>query len=416
MFKKLGIYGTGIGLIFVFFFGSQLLSTVEKGTFEVRQFPVTGTIDVRNTPGTWCKCFATLDIWKKSKTFKFDGKEHSLLPVRFNDGSASHVKGEVRVEFPSSLSAVNNFLEMGYANQHDVMERLVYPHLLRVMRLQGNFMTAKESYNQKRPDFDSNSFDQLQFGVYKTKTQTVTEKDIMTGEDRTREFKIVLYGEDGEPLREQNPLEGTGITFNAYVIESIKYPDVVNEQIEAQRKAIMEVETAIAEAKKSEQDAKTIKMEGEAKVMTARYEKEQEKVRATVEAEKRKQVATLDAEKRLDVAKLDKLAAEQYKEEQILKGQGEGERKKLVMQADGALQQKLAAWVDVNTKYAAAIKGFQGDWVPRLVMGNTGEGKGASASPANDLISLFTAKTAGDISLSMDIPRSNHKHKTDLTK
>jgi regulator of protease activity HflC (stomatin/prohibitin superfamily) len=406
MFKKLGLYGTAVGIIFAFFFGSQLLSTVEKGTFEVRQFPVTGTIDVRSTPGTWCKCFANLDVWKKSKTFKFDGSEHALLPVRFNDGSASHVKGEVRVEFPSSLASVNKFLEMGYANQHDVMERLVSPHLLRVMRLQGNFMTAKESYNQKRAEFDSMSFDQLRYGVYKTKTETATEKDLMTGEDRTREYKIVLYNDAGDPLREQNPLEGTGITFNAYVIESIEYPEVVNEQIEAQRKAIMEVETAIAEAKKSEQDAKTIKMEGEAKVMTAKYEKEQEKVRATVEAEQRKEVAELDAQKRLEVAKLDKLAAEQYKEEQILKGQGEGERKKLVMLADGALEKKLEAWVEVNQNYATAIQEFQGEWVSQVSMGSK---EGGNANEASALIDLFTVKTAKDLSLDMSMTGKTKK-------
>lgn len=41
-------------------------------------------------------------------------------------------------------------------------------------------------------------------------------------------------------------------------------------------------------------------------------------------------------------------AAEQYKRKMILEGQGEAEKKQLVMNADGALDQKLAAYVAIQ--------------------------------------------------------------------
>ena len=89
--------------------------------------------------------------------------------------------------------------------------------------------------------------------------------------------------------------------------------------------------------------------------MTAKYQKEQEKVKAVVDAEKVKAVAELQAEQRLAVAKLDKKAAAETKQKNILLGQGEAERKKLVLLADGALKQKLSAYVEAQKLWADAF-------------------------------------------------------------
>lgn len=197
-------------------------------------------------------------------------------------------------------------------------------------------------------------------------------------------------------------MKGTGISFDAFRITAVKYPQVVESQIEAQRKAIMEVETARANAKKAEQDAKTIEMKGKADVMQSKYEKEQEKVKAIVEAQQQKEVAELHAAKELAVAKLMKMAAKEEKERQILLGQGESERKKLVMNADGALAQKLEAWKEVNSYYAKAMKDYKGQWVPNVVM--SGSQRGQNVNAAQSLLDLFMVKTARDLSLDMAVP------------
>jgi len=164
----------------------------------------------------------------------------------------------------------------------------------------------------------------------------------------------------------------------------------------------MEVETARANAKKAEQDAKTIEMKGKADVMHSKYEKEQEKVKAIVEAQQQKEVAELHAAKELAVAKLMKMAAMEEKQRQILLGQGESERKKLVMNADGALAQKLEAWKEVNSYYAQAMKDYKGQWVPNVVM--SGGQNGQNLNAAQSLLDLFMVKTARDLSLDMSVP------------
>lgn len=81
----------------------------------------------------------------------------------------------------------------------------------------------------------------------------------------------------------------------------------------------------------------------------------------------------------------------------------QAERKKLVMAADGALQQKLAAWVKVNELYASAIATYKGNWVPKIVMGNSMGTQ--SASGANELIQMLLAKTAMDLNLDIGIKK-----------
>ena len=120
----------------------------------------------------------------------------------------------------------------------------------------------------------------------------------------------------------------------------------------------MYVQTAIAAAKKAEQNAITVEKQGEAEAMKAKWDQEVIKARAVTESEQKK-----------EVAKLDKEAAEFKKQELILLGQGEAERKKLVMNADGALEKKLEVYKEVNLRYAEAIEKYKGNWVPSVTMG-----------------------------------------------
>ena len=62
-----------------------------------------------------------------------------------------------------------------------------------------------------------------------------------------------------------------------------------------------------------------------------------------------------------------KLAASEYKQEQILRGEGDGAYKRIVMQADGALAQKLATYEKVMNRFASAIE--KQKWVPEIQMG-----------------------------------------------
>lgn len=157
----------------------------------------------------------------------------------------------------------------------------------------------------------------------------------------------------------------------------------------------MQIQIAVANAKAAEQNALTAAKEGEAKSATAKWEQEVIKAKAVVQADQEKEVAETQGAMRLAVAELDRKAAEATKMQNIALGEGEAARRKLVMEADGALAVKLDAWVKVNGQYADAIAKYQGNWVPTVQTGSSGQG----GNGANDLIGLLTAKTAKDLAL-----------------
>jgi hypothetical protein len=91
------------------------------------------------------------------------------------------------------------------------------------------------------------------------------------------------------------------------------------------------------------------------------------------------------------MARLDAEAALLEKKANIARGQGEAERKKLVMAADGALAERLKALTKIHENYANAIA--QQPIVPQVYMGS--EKKGSPRS--TDLIDLLTANVAKQV-------------------
>ena len=159
-------------------------------------------------------------------------------------------------------------------------------------------------------------------------------------------------------------------------------------QIEAQRKARMNIITQQAEAK--EADARAAKAEAEARAQIAetRAAEEVKKTQIVVAAEASRDKAALDAE-----------AAELEKRANIARGEGEAQRRRMVMQADGALDKKLGAYVQSQKAWAQA---FATRPVPAMVMGGGGGGN-TDQNSANfaQAMQLLVAKELG-LDLSID--------------
>ncbi len=247
-----------------------------------------------------------------------------------------------------------------------------------------------------------------------TKDESTTELDPVTNVNVTKVRKTILVDKDGHPLREKNPLEGTGIHLSNFEIKNFVYEERVQKQIGEQQGALMAVQTSRANAQKAQQDSLTVEAEGKAAVMKAKYEEEQKKVRAEVQAQQEQAVAVINAQKLVDVATKDKEqalvvanrdkevasltldSAKLEKQRQIELGTGEAERKKLVLAADGALAQKLEAWTKSQEVWAAA---FAKRAVPSVVTG----GGARTDGDASTMMELIGIKAAKDLALDMGV-------------
>jgi len=390
-------------------FSSSLVETVEKGWYHVIQRPVSGTMEAKMTTGMYFQTFANVYQWPKSETFFFtsdadEGKQiDQSIEVRFNDGSVARISGTCRVLMPTSgVHAISLMTDMNFKDYNDLEARFILPIVRNSLRLTANLMTARESYAEKRPDFISWSWDQIQNGTFQTNEVSTTAKDPISGDFVTRTAKVIKTDKNGNYIRESNPLANTGITLANFEIKQFVYEDKVRVQISEQQGSLMAIATARAEAQKAEQDAKTKEAKGKAAVMEVKYEQLKVKERAVIEAQQEKEVAETKAAKELEVAKLNKLSAEQEKQRQILLGEGEATRKKLVLAADGALQQKLSTIENINTTWANAYATRN---VPSVYM-TSGGGENGADGPDDEFkkfMNLMNIQAAKQLELNMSI-------------
>jgi hypothetical protein len=270
------------------------------------------------------------------------------------------------------------------------------PTIKEALILTASLMTAEESYSGRRAEFAQLAQDQVLNGVYLTEWKSIEKIDEVTGEKVTHRIVQIKRDKDGKPIRKPNPLQTYNISISQLVLDrTFEYEGGVLEQIKTQRDAMMKTVTARAEAQKAEQDAITIEAKGKASVMQAKYTAEVAKESAVVNAQREKEVAELNAKRQLEVARLDKQSAEETKQKDILLGQGEAERKRLVLAADGALAQKLATYERVQKSWADA---FANRKVPAMVMSGNGEGD----SDVQAFMNLMTAKAAKDMSVNLE--------------
>lgn len=353
-----------------------VFENVASDEIVVIQYP-TGGLKFVTAPGPTTQAWGRVTTYPKRSIYEFETQ------VRFNDGGHGTMKGSIQYEMPTDKANLYN-LHTKFGSADAIQKQLIEKVVNKSVYMTGPLMSSKESYAEKRNYLISYVEDQVNHGVYRTVQKNVKVADQLTGQEKSAVVVEVVTGSNGQPERQEEAvLSEFGIkTFN-FSINSLTYDDRVEAQIQQQQQITMDVQTAIANARKAEQQKLTVEQQGAAEAAKARWD--QEVIKA-------KEVTA--AQQRLEVAKLDKDAAEQYKQKKLLEADADATYRKRVMEADGALQQRLDAQVKINQYYADALKSHPGPWVPSVVMG----GQGSSGS-ASDLINLLTIQAAKSVGL-----------------
>lgn len=378
-------------------FSSKLAEDVDAGEIVVIQAPISGELAVYTQSGWAWQGLGKATHYRKSNQFWFvapeKGKTDTLdhaIPVKWNDGGHARVSGSVRYDLPLGIPAIIK-LHTIFGSQDALENQLIKTNMEKAIYMTGPLMTSKESYAEKRNDLIFYIEDQASKGVYKTVQKEVKVIDDLSGEEKTVTKVEIYETSPGNPIRqEKSPILEYGVRLYNISIKDIIYDKSVEDQIRTQQQAIMNVQTAIANAKKAEQDAITIAKQGEASAAKAKWDQEVIKATQVTEAEMRKSVAVLDVQ-----------TAELQKRKQILEGEGEAAKKKLVMQANGALEQKLEAWVTAQQYWAEAFSKYQGNVVPQYSTVTGGGSGGYSGNAAMTFMEIMSMKAAKDLNLDL---------------
>ena len=393
-FGILGIVLSVIALIAVPVVLTQTWTNVDAHEIMVVQSPLSGNLTVYTDAGMKLTTFGKVTKYPRRAQYSFSSAKDQgrtldeSIETRFNDGGTAHLSGVVSWDMPLDPAKVIQ-IHREFGSFEAIEQQLIRPMIEKVVYTVGPTMSSTESSAERRPEIPQYIDDQLVKGPYLTRTKTVMQHDPLTNTDKEARIVEIVMGTDGFPVRSApSQITDHGIKLYPVTINAIHYNDVVEGQIKQRQEATTQVQIAQANARRAEQDAITTAKQGEANAAKAKWEQE------TVNA---KEIAL--AQKDLAVPALNAQQAEQYKKAQILKGEGEAEYKRLIIQADNALQAKLDTYATVQKAWASAFQGYQGNVVPTTVFGAGASGNGQNG--AQNFMDLVTAKTARDLSLDL---------------
>ena len=411
-FGTIGIAFTFVAVIFLGVFASQVGTNVDDSEILVTQDIDAGDIKVYVEPGFKWIWFAKTTDYMKRGQLEFAPKANADgvssidlntaaakpfgLRLRFNDKGGATLYSQFSYTMPTDEANILA-IRSKYPSEAAMERDLIRPVITKAVYMTGPTMSSEESAAVKRSELIESIMDQINNGPYKTKN--VQEKVLDTLSGKMKTITVAKIVEDptapnGRARQEKSPIAKLGIIVFNPEIKKIKYDKAVETQIETQRAITMEIQTAVADAKKAEQDA--IKAEEEGKATAAEAKWKQETINA-------KEIAL--AEKNKKVAKLDKEAAVFTKAKLILEGQGEAEKRKLIMSADGQLEKKLEYWLKGVEVRSAAIRDYKGNWVPQIDMSTTGATKGGAVgnlTKADKILDMFATKMAKDLALDLN--------------
>lgn len=402
--RKLGL---AIGAVVILVLGLFIAPIAVMNLWEVLDAnevmviqSIGGTLTVHTEPGPKWQGWGKVTKYPRRAQYSFvtEGeKNDNSKKLRFNDGGHANLSGAVSWEMPLKPEAIIA-IHRTFGNAEGVQQQAVAKMIDAAVYLAGPLMSSTESSGERRAELVQYINDQAENGVYVTRVVEKEVADPITGAKKTVQATQIVLDDKGNPRRQQGSiLAEFNIKLFPLSITEIKYDSVVENQIKQRQEATTQVQIAQANAKRAEQDAITTAKQGEASAAKAKWEQETIKAKEVTLAQQKLEVATLAAKE-----------AEQFKREQILRGEGEAERKRLVMAADGALDPKLEAFKTVNKYWADAFGSSTGQLVPSIVMGNQAGGNSSSVNNAQLFMDLIGMKAARDLSLDVTIPKGGN--------
>jgi len=385
--------------LFILVAGPMMVENLDASEIMVIQSPISGDLTVHTDPGWKWQGFGSITKYPRRLEFKFgatggdkdrDRDVGPGLAVRFYDGGNATLQGSISWLMPlapKDVIEIHKEFRSAEAFEHQAIRRSMES----AATFSGPTMTSFESAAGRRNELLQILNDQTLHGVYKTVTKNVRAKDL-AGVEKDMTLIEIVRDEKGAPIRaQQSYVQKYNVNMLPMTISGFNYEKRVEEQIQQQQAATNAVAVAAANAKRADQDAITAEAQGKANAATAKWAQE---------VENAKTIATAQA--RVTIADAAVKEAEAFKKSEILRGEGEATRKRLVMEADGQLDKKLEAIVKINGMYADAIaKAQPGAWAPAVQMG-AGSG-GGSGSRATDLVDLMTAKTAKELGVDLGV-------------
>ena len=378
--KIKGIF-TIVCVIIVLFLLVGVTEDCDKSKIYVNQFPVTGNYAVWTDGGMQFQWWGDVHEYSKTSQVEFTGVEKNesgyvasgdnpAAAVTFNDRGRGFLIGSLRVVLPVDFNHMSK-IQQEFGSEQALIMTLIKPTLYKVVTSCGPLMSSLESVSETRTDLIQYITDQLNNGVYKTKTFKTEVTNELTGEKEIVTRSEIITDSKGEYKRqEKSPFQQYGITCNLVSITDIKYDRATQQQIDAQKQANLAAVSAKTKSLEAIQQTVLVTEKGKQAAETAKWKQEEIKAKEVTKAQQE-----------FEVAKLAALTAQQNAIR--VKAEGEAEAAAAAAKVKAGLSPREAAEINKEMMIGIAheLANSSVQWVPTvMVNGNQSGGSMAMES------------------------------------
>lgn len=316
------------------------------------------------------------------------------LSIMFLDQVDAHAEATVRFSIPSDEES---FLKLAheYRSPENLLRTSLLPAFKETLQANASLMAAEEYYAGGRTEFNSEFENQMNQGIFLVKREEVSVKSIRSptstanaalgkdqeeyGEDTKTVFLVKkVLDQDGLPRRKVQRFIDFGITVVSALVTDMKPNQKFIERMQLKQKASADRAIAREQRVQEEEQRLLAIARGEREVAERQAQAKVEQIQKTTEAETEKQLAITGAEKIKAEAFISKETAEINFEKAKIEAQtqrtladAEAYQKKVILQADNALAQKLDAEIKIQGLWS---KAFMHRKVPTNVFGGGSNG------------------------------------------
>jgi hypothetical protein len=354
------------------------------------------------------------------------GEVNPPYRVRLADNWTGDVTQSTRFGIPNDIE---QFLSM--AQTFRTPERLISTTLLPGVNASidsvANMFTMEEYYSGgQRDQFKSEFSDTITYGRAmvrqislnqaggiiqsaraRANDDAATDDTASSGDTDVRRLIMQkITDANGDVIRVEHDYLQYGIVVNQAILENIDPDDEYEKQINDRKQASSRRVVAREQRLEQEEQRLLAIQSGATDIARRQAAAEVVQIERTTDAETEKQLVLINAGRKQeeaafarDTAAINLERARIDAESVTVAADAEAYAKEAILLADGALAQKLEAWVEAQRVWAAAAADLQ---VPSTVIGGSGEGVN-SVNSAQTLMDLLMVNTAKQLSLDPSI-------------
>jgi regulator of protease activity HflC (stomatin/prohibitin superfamily) len=395
---------------------------------------ITGTEKVVDDVGYNMHLFGRIEPWKKALSV-VASKDGAIV------GESSSNLGESRVTFLDQVDALVSatarfrlssdpelFLSMAreYRTQSNLLNTTLIPAFKETIRANAALMGAEDYFSGAQTQFNIDFENQLNEGLFIVRRKEVvvpsmrsskatanaskgTEQDEF-GEDDKVVFEVQKVMDlQGVARRKVQSFAALGVT----VVEA-RVTNVVPNNSFLDRMGLKQqasADRAIAREQRVQEEEQRLLAEtrGEREVAEKKAASLVKQIEVTTDAETEKQLTITNAEREKEKAQIEREQAEILLEKakidaeaRTVAADAEAYEKRVVIEADNALAQKLSTLETINRAWADA---YAKRAVPTTVFGSSGENGMTSDGGAQQFMDILTMKAAKDLSFDFNIKK-----------